>query len=57
MKEFVTSNLIGEADLEEQRKIRKEIKERWLRAFGTAEKVESGESITDLYDSMARSPI
>jgi hypothetical protein len=37
--------------------LRKEIEERWLRAFGTAEKVESGESITDLYDSIARKPI
>ena len=45
------------ADLETQRRLRKEIEERWLRAFGTAEKVESGENITDLYDSIARNPI
>lgn len=57
MKVFGTSNSLGTADLEAQRRLRKEIEERWLRAFGTAEKVESGESITDLYDSIARNPI
>lgn len=57
MKVFGTSNTLGTADIETQRRIRKEIEERWLKAFGTAEKVESGESITDLYDSIARNPI
>ncbi len=57
MKIFGTSDSLGTADLETQRRLRKEIEERWLRAFGTAEKVESGESITDLYDSIAKNPI
>jgi hypothetical protein len=57
MKVFGTSDSLGTADLETQRRLRKEIEERWLKAFGTAEKVESGESITDLYESIARNPI
>lgn len=54
MKILRESSLIGEAELEEQRRIRREIEERWLREFGTIERVESSESITDLYDSIAR---
>ena len=51
---FGASSLEGTAELEEQRRIRREIEERWLRMYGTIERVESDESITDLYDSIAR---
>lgn len=51
---FGTSSLEGTAELEEQRRIRREIEERWLRMYGTIDRVESDESITDLYDSIAR---
>lgn len=54
MKLFGTSNSLGTAELEEQKRIRKEIEQRWLRMYGTIERVESDESITDLYDSIAR---
>ena len=54
MKILRASSLIGEAELEEQRRIRREIEERWLREFDTIERVESDENITDLYDSIAR---
>ena len=61
MKLFEQGNFV-----EEQRRIRKEIEERWFgkpntsiekRWFGksnTTEEVKSSKSITDLYDSMAR---
>lgn len=51
---FGASILEGTAELEEQRRIRREIEERWLRMYGTIERVESDESIIDLYDSIAR---
>lgn len=54
MKLFGASNSLGTAELEEQKRIRKEIEQRWLRMCGTIERVESDESITDLYDSIAR---
>lgn len=40
--------------VEEQRRIRKEIEERWFGKPNTTEEVKSSKSITDLYDSMAR---
>ena len=54
MKLFGASNSLGTAELEEQKKIRKKIEQRWLRMYGTIERVESDENITDLYDSIAR---
>ena len=54
MKLFGANNSLGTAELEEQKRIRKEIEQRWLRMYGTIERVESDESITDLYDSIAR---
>lgn len=54
MKLFGASNSLGTAELEKQKRIRKEIEQRWLRMYGTIERVESDESITDLYDSIAR---
>ena len=54
MKLFGASNSLGTAELEEQKRIRKEIEQRWLRMYGTIERVESDENITDLYDSIAR---
>lgn len=54
MKLFGTSSLLGTVELEEQKRIRKEIEQRWLRMYGTIERVESDESITDLYDSIVR---
>ena len=54
MKLFGANNSLGTAELEEQKRIRKEIEQRWLRMYGTIERIESGESITDLYDSIAR---
>lgn len=54
MKLFGASNSLGTAELEKQKSIRKEIEQRWLRMYGTIERVESDESITDLYDSIAR---
>ena len=54
MKLFGASNSLGTSELEEQKRIRKEIEQRWLRMYGTIERVESDENITDLYDSIAR---
>lgn len=54
MKLFGASNSLGTAELEEQKRIRKKIEQRWLRMYGTIERVESDENITDLYDSIAR---
>lgn len=54
MKLFGASNSLGTVELEKQKRIRKEIEQRWLRMYGTIERVESDESITDLYDSIAR---
>ena len=54
MKLFGASNSLGSAELEKQKRIRKEIEQRWLRMYGTIERVESDESITDLYGSIAR---
>lgn len=54
MKLFGASNSLGTAELEKQKRIRKEIEQRWLRMYGTIERVESDESITDLYGSIAR---
>ena len=50
MKLFGASNSLGTAELEKQKRIRKEIEQRWLRMCGTIERVESDESITDLYE-------
>ncbi len=54
MKLIFGASSLGTAEIEEQRRIRREIEERWLREFGTIERVESSGSITDLYDSIAR---
>ena len=45
MKLFGASNSLGTAELEKQKR---------LRMYGTIERVESDESITDLYGSIAR---
>ena len=39
MKLFGASNSLGTAELEEQKRIRKEIEQRWLRMYGTIERV------------------
>ena len=54
MKLFGASNSLVTSEKKKKKRIRKEIEQRWLRMCGTIERVESDESITDLYDSIAR---
>ena len=54
---FGASSLKGTAELEEQRRIRREIEERWNRISSVllkSDRTEITERVEDLYDSIAR---